>query len=275
MISRSRIVGATIVLAALGFSNDLSARWATPDPLYLEQPEMCLKDAASCNLYSYVRNNPALFVDPTGTDAVVLHGGFVGGPGGVEGLGQRVRQLFTPGAPSSIPEHRPKIDYDGAITNDGPLPGARIAEQHQHKASPKILAGFSVGGDAALRAGAPRDGGTWNLRVVAGAKIVTNFVELVERAAATSDMMILVGIRGDTNLKNDAGVPGFVGNRFGDRSYEGMVSAIESRYGSLEGFYTAFPNVSIQAAEGAHGGGGNRESTLDAVSKGFQELWNR
>jgi hypothetical protein len=82
-------------------------------------------------------------------------------------------------------------------------------------------------------------------------------------------------MKGDVNLANDSGVPSFIGNQFGDRSYEGLVKLIDAKYGSVEQFNKQFPNVSIQPAEGAHGGAGNRKSTLDAIEKGFKELSNR
>jgi RHS repeat-associated protein len=43
-------------------------RFLTPDPLYLEQPERCITSQVDCNLYTYARNNPLLFLDPSGMD---------------------------------------------------------------------------------------------------------------------------------------------------------------------------------------------------------------
>jgi RHS repeat-associated protein len=45
-------------------------RFTTPDPLYLERPELCLKSPVECNLYAYARNAPSLFIDPSGKEAM-------------------------------------------------------------------------------------------------------------------------------------------------------------------------------------------------------------
>jgi hypothetical protein len=130
-----------------------------------------------------------------------------------------------------------------------------------------------MGGDAALRAGGPQGGGKWDLRVVVGARVDNiNLVEKIKAAAETSERMVIVGLRGDVNMRNDPKVPGDLGKAFGDRSYETIVNKIESQFGSLDKFYEKYPNVVVEAAEGAHGGGGNRQSTLDAVTRGVEEL---
>ncbi len=43
-----------------------SSKFTTPDLAFWEDPELCVEDPVSCNLFSYARNNPLKYVDPSG-----------------------------------------------------------------------------------------------------------------------------------------------------------------------------------------------------------------
>ena len=77
-------------LQARFYSKDLG-RFISPDPLFLEKPEICVKSPIECGLYGYARNNPLKYVDPTG-----LYGVFAGYNAGI-GMGLNGR-ISVPGS---------------------------------------------------------------------------------------------------------------------------------------------------------------------------------
>jgi RHS repeat-associated protein len=50
------------------------ARFTTPDPLFLEQPDTCLESRTGCTLYAYAGNNPLSHWDPDGHFDETVHG---------------------------------------------------------------------------------------------------------------------------------------------------------------------------------------------------------
>jgi RHS repeat-associated protein len=61
------VMGARFYDGSLGF-------FTTPDLFFLEDLRQCEKSPYECNLHSYARNNPLKFIDPSGTNSLVLGG---------------------------------------------------------------------------------------------------------------------------------------------------------------------------------------------------------
>jgi RHS repeat-associated protein len=282
------------------------ARWSTCDPKHIID---------GLNIYSYANNSPSENVDPNGTDVIALHGGGFGEPELPSELANLVAELITNGHPNQIPIHLPTIEYGTSIFTERPaalpsivpfeylrdfaqedLPnffvikndpeeGVRLAESISHDETlrysaqttdPRVLLGYSLGGDAALLAGRSAGGGNWNLRAIIGAEVNERFVDNLLRASETSERIIVVGISGDDAMRND---PEWLQNisseLVGQRSYESIVSAIEERFGSMEEFRHTHPNIAIERSEAVpHAGGASTPEVLDALRRGYESLEN-
>jgi RHS repeat-associated protein len=204
------------------------------------------------------------------------HPWYANDPG--QGVTLAERYVHDRGAPLPPPSRPPPRGMDAGVPEPAPIPPSSLPAMSLQR-SPRILAGFSMGGDAALRVGrpmVPEANARWDLRVVAGARVDGDFVSLLEAAAANSDRVIVIGIRGDDNMAND-GPAQVVGGMFGERSYDAIVRAVTAAYGSLEAFYEAHPNVAIgsTATAIAHGGGGNHPEMQQAVRAAFAVLEER
>jgi RHS repeat-associated protein len=87
----------------------LLGQFWSPDPLYLETIDKCAESPVDCNLFSYARNNPVSFVDPTGTDSLIT------GPSDPADVGnKKLRAEFR--------KAYPKLENAGADMVHGPHP---------------------------------------------------------------------------------------------------------------------------------------------------------
>ena len=65
------VEGDFLGLGAVRLYPSESGRFISPDPLFLERPDLCVESPIECNLYSYARNNPLKYVDPTGNSSIL------------------------------------------------------------------------------------------------------------------------------------------------------------------------------------------------------------
>ncbi|MCP3143031.1 RHS repeat-associated core domain-containing protein [Pyxidicoccus xibeiensis] len=240
-------------------------RFLSPDPLYLESMEKCAEKPVECNLYGYARNAPLDFIDPSGLDTLLLHGGGVlGMASGVDELKATAEGLF-PSVHAVAPDgiH----DKAGVPLKDDPGPATQLAATYFHvNPSEMNLIGYSQGGDAAIMAvasGGPLNGGKWDNVIILGAR-VDRLIANIEAASANTEHLVIISLWDDKYFWEDTV------ELFGDRRMETLETGIIAKYGSMEAFSAKFPNVTIGSAEGGHMGAGNRDKSQTAVTKGVE-----
>lgn len=62
-----------VAIYVLGLCSSAYARFVSPDTHYSENPQECVLSPIECNLYSYAKNNPLKYIDPSGRYSEDVH----------------------------------------------------------------------------------------------------------------------------------------------------------------------------------------------------------